>query len=79
MPRENRPDAIEVYNTTDGRGNHHVNIHIPVEAAEEIATCLHDPNATNPSLANLILECAQFTFDDRNYQAFLEKGKSNGK
>ena len=79
MPRENRPDAIEVYNTTDGRGNHHVNIHIPVAAAEEIAESLLNPNSTNPSLANLILECAQFTLADRNYQAFVEKDKSNGK
>lgn len=78
MPRENRTDSIEIYNTGDGRGNGFVNIHMPVEAARELLFCFEEKATYNPAVAEKLQECIEATEVHRNYQAFIEKGYPSG-
>ena len=37
MPREYRPDAIEIFNTKGPDGDGFINIHMPIEMAKKLA------------------------------------------
>lgn len=73
MPREYKPDAIEVFNTKGPDGDGFINIHMPIEAAKEMASCFDYPDVTNAAVAERLYEAIAASEDDRNYQGWVIK------